>query len=81
MNMKWEESDSARFREYDSKTGGKLRAYLQSLVPVTTGTTIERVALEAKYKEGAEFLVRKLQEIISDENRTDDASSASFASM
>lgn len=60
---------------------GKLRAYLQSLVPVTTGITIEQVALEAKYKEGAEFLVRKLQEIISDENRTDDASSASFASM
>lgn len=79
--MKWENSDSARFRDYHHKTGGKLVAYLRSLVPVTTGTTIEQVALEAKYKEGAEFLISQLDSMISDENNQDDASSASFVSM
>ncbi len=79
--MNWEKSDSARFRDYHHKTGGKLVSYLRSLIPVTTGTTIESVALEAKYKEGAEFLISQLDAIISDENKDDDASSASFVSM
>jgi len=79
--MKWETSDSARFREYNSKTGGKLITFLQSVVPITTGNTIEQVALEAKYKEGAEFIIRQLNDILLDENKQDDASSASFTSM
>lgn len=79
--MKWDQSDSARFREYDSKTGGKLRAFIKSMVPMTQGKTIEEVALEAKYKEGAEFVLRKLDEMILDENKDDDASSASFTQM
>jgi hypothetical protein len=79
--MKWETSDSARFRDYHHKTGGKLVAYLRSIIPTTTGTTIEQVALEAKYKEGAEFLIAQLDAMISDENRDDDASSASFTAM
>lgn len=79
--MNWEQSDSARFREYDSKTGGKLRAFIRSVIPNTSGKTIEQVALEAKYKEGAEFVLRKLDEMISDVNKGDDASSASFTSM
>jgi hypothetical protein len=79
--MTWDSSDSARFREYNTKTNGKLRAYLRSVIPNTKGTTIEQVALEAKYKEGAEFILRQLDDILSDENNQDDASSASFVSM
>jgi hypothetical protein len=79
--MLWQSSDSARFREYNSKTGGKLIAFLRSVIPNTTGTTIEEVALQAKYKEGAEFIVQQLNDILLDENKQDDASSASFASM
>jgi hypothetical protein len=79
--MIWQSSDSARFREYNSKTGGKLIAFLRSVIPNTNGTTIEQVALEAKYKEGAEFIIRQLDDILLDENKQDDASSASFASM
>jgi len=79
--MLWQSSDSARFREYNSKTNGKLIAFLRSVVPNTTGKTIEEVALEAKYKEGAEFIIQQLNDILLDENKQDDASSASFASM
>ncbi len=79
--MLWQSSDSARFREYNSKTGGKLIAYLRSVVPNTNGKTIEEVALQAKYKEGAELILRQLNDILLDENKQDDASSASFASM
>jgi len=79
--MLWQSSDSARFREYNSKTGGKLIAYLRSVVPNTNGKTIEEVALQAKYKEGAEFIIQQLNDILSDENKQDDASSASYASM
>jgi hypothetical protein len=79
--MLWQSSDSARFREYNSKTGGKLIAYLRAVVPNTNGKTIEEVALQAKYKEGAEFIMRQLNDILLDENKQDDASSASFASM
>jgi len=79
--MKWETSDSARFREYNNKTAGKLIAYLHSVIPPTTGKTIEAVALEAKYKEGAEFILRQMHDILLDENTSDDASSASFISM
>lgn len=79
--MIWQSSDSARFREYNTKTGGKLVSFLRSIVPKTKGTTIEQVALEAKYKEGAEFIIRQLDDILLDENTQDDASSASFTSM
>jgi len=79
--MIWQSSDSARFREYNTKTGGKLVAFLRSIVPKTKGSTIEAVALEAKYKEGAEFIIRQLDDILLDENTQDDASSASFTSM
>jgi hypothetical protein len=79
--MVWNTSDSARFREYNSKSGGKLVSYLRSVIPNTTGKTIEAVALEAKYKEGAEFILQQLIDILLDENKQDDASSASFVSM
>ena len=79
--MKWEQSDSSRFREYHQKTGGKLVAYLRSVIPMTTGNTIESVALEAKFKEGGEFVLRQIDDILADEIRNDDAANGSFASM
>jgi hypothetical protein len=79
--MKWEQSDSSRFREYHQKSGGKLVAYLKSIIPMTTGKTIESVALEAKFKEGCEFVLRQIDDILADESRTDDATNGSFASM
>ena len=79
--MKWEQSDSARFREYHQKSGGALVRYLKSNVPNTTGKTIEQVALEAKFKEGCEFVLRQIDDILADTNKNDDASTGSFASM
>jgi len=79
--MKWEQSDSARLREYHQKSGGKLLAFLKSQVPNTTGKTIESVALEAKFKEGCEFVLRQIDDILADDSKTDDASTGSFASM
>ena len=79
--MKWEQSDSSRFREYHQKSGGKLVAYLKSIIPMTTGKTIESVALEAKFKEGCEFVLRQIDDILADESNADDATNGSFASM
>jgi hypothetical protein len=79
--MTWETSDSARFREYHQKTGGRLLSYLSSLIPLTGGKTIEEVALEAKYKEGAEFIIRQMNDILNDREIQDDAANASFATM
>ena len=79
--MKGEQSDSSRFREYHQKSGGRLLSYLSTLVPVTTGKTIEEVALEAKYKEGAEFIIRQMYDILNVRENQDDAASASFTSM
>jgi len=79
--MKWEQSDSARFREYDTKTGGKLRAFLKSRLPILDGKNIEEYALNASYKEGAEFIIRQLEDILSDDNKSDDASTSNYQSM
>ena len=79
--MAWDQSDSARFRAYDKQTNGKLRQFLRSRLPVLDGKNIEEYALNASYKEGCEFILRQLDDIISDENKPDDASSASFTSM
>lgn len=56
-------------------------AFLKAQVPNTTGKTIESVALEAKFKEGCEFVLRQIDDILADDNKADDASSGSFASM
>jgi hypothetical protein len=79
--MKWNPTDSVQFRDYNKKTSGRLITYLGTIIPKTTGKTIESVALEAKYKEGCEFIVGQLQQILIDENKGDDASSASYSSM
>jgi hypothetical protein len=79
--MKWEQSDSARFREYDTKTGGRLRAFLRARLPSLDGKNIEEYALNASYKEGAEFIIRQLEDILSDDNKSDDASTSNYQSM
>ena len=45
------------------------------------GTTIESVALEAKYKEGAELIIKTLEAIIQDQSQTDDSSTSNYSSM
>ena len=79
--MNWDTSDSAKFREYDQRTGGKLRAFLKARIPLINGTTIESVALEAKYKEGCEFMLRQLDDILADRSQIDDNSSGGFTAM
>jgi hypothetical protein len=79
--MQWDQSDSSRFRAYDKQTNGKLRAFLRSRMPAIEGKNIEEYALQASYKEGCEFMLQQLDDIITDENKPDDASSASFTSM
>jgi len=79
--MTWDKSDSSRFRAYDKQTNGKLKEFLRSRLPVLEGKSIEEYALAASYKEGCEFMLRQLDDIISDENKPDDASSAAFTSM
>ena len=79
--MTWEKSDSARFRQYNTQTGGKLISFLRSCIRRAEGDDIEEYALSAAYKQGAEDIVSRLEEIITDVNKEDDASSASFTSM
>ena len=77
----WNQSDSARFRQYHQQTGGRLLSHLRSQVPILTGTTIEQVALEAKHKEGAEYILRILEGILSEQLQADDSSAGAFTSM
>jgi hypothetical protein len=79
--MTWDKSDSARFRQYNTQTGGKLISFLRSCIHRAEGDDIEEYALRAAYKQGAEDIVSRLEEIITDVNKEDDASSASFTSM
>lgn len=79
--MNWEPSDTARLRDYTVKSGNKLRAFLQSQIPTIKGTSIESVALEAKYKEGCEFMLRQFDSLLVEPDKSDDASNGSFAAM
>lgn len=80
--MNWEPSDTARLKDYHKKSGGRLRAYLASIVPAQLGnSSIEQVALAAKYKEGCEFMLRAIDNILSEEQQPDDGSSSGFTSM
>jgi hypothetical protein len=79
--MKWTESDTARLRKYHAESGGKLFSYLRTRVPKTSGKTIEEVALQAKYKEGCEFIIKELDDLLDAEQGADDASSGTFTSM
>jgi hypothetical protein len=77
----WNQSDSARFRQYHQQSGGKLLAHLRANISPLLGKTIEQVALEAKFKEGAESVIKTLEAIIQDQNQSDDSSTSSYSSM
>lgn len=79
--MNWTSEDSAKFRDYSQKSGYKLRAYLQTMVPLCDGKTIEEVALQAKYKEGYERVLKEIDSIISSKTNEDDASNGTFTTM
>lgn len=79
--MKWEQSDSSRLREYHQKTGGRMLAYLKSRIPLCQGNTIESVALEAKYKEGFEKVIKEIEDLLGAEDAPVDPSAGGFTSM
>jgi len=79
--MNWTSEDSVKFRDYLQKNGFKFRSYLQSIIPTCDGKTIEEVALQAKYKEGFEKVLKEIDSIISDKNNEDDASNGNFTTM
>jgi hypothetical protein len=77
----WEPSDTSRLREYHQRTSGKLRAYLASRIPLITGTTIESVALEAKFKEGCEHILREIDALLEAPKPIDDSATGTYQSM
>ena len=79
--MNWKSEDSAKFRDYLQKSGFKLRAYLQSRIPLCDGKTIEEVALKARYKEGFERALKEIDDLIGGEQGDTDASNGSFTTM
>lgn len=79
--MNWKSEDSAKFRDYLQKSGFKLRAYLQSRIPLCDGKTIEEVALKARYKEGFERALKEIDDLIRNEQDDTDASNGSFTTM
>lgn len=79
--MNWKSEDSAKFRDYLQKSGFKLRAYLQSRIPLCDGKTIEEVALKARYKEGFERALKEIDDLIGDEQGDTDASNGTFTTM
>lgn len=79
--MNWEQSDSSRLREYHQKSGGRLLYYLKSRIPLCQGKTIESVALEAKYKEGFEKVIKEIEDLLGAEDAPADPSAGSFTPM
>lgn len=79
--MNWTGEDSAKFRDYSQKSGFKLKAYLQSRIPKCDGKTIEEVALQAKYKEGFERVLKEIDDMVSYKDDVDDASNGNFTTM
>jgi hypothetical protein len=77
----WNPSDSARYRQYHQQTGGRLIQHLRSVVPPLLGKTIEQVALEAKFKEGAEYIIRQIENALTDNPPGDDSSSGGYSQM
>ena len=79
--MSWKSEDSAKFRDYLQKSGFKLRAYLQSRIPLCDGKTIEEVALKARYKEGFERALKEIDDLIGDNQSDTDASNGNYITM
>jgi hypothetical protein len=63
----WNASDSARFRQYHQQTGGRLIQHLRNSVPPLLGKTIEEVALEAKHKDGCEYVIRIIEGFLAEQ--------------
>jgi hypothetical protein len=79
--MNWTNSDAVKFREYNKSAGDKIRQYMQSLIPKCDGTTIEQVALQAKYKEGYELALSQIEYLLNFDDKEDDPSSGKFTEM
>jgi hypothetical protein len=79
--MNWEQGDSSRLREYHQKSGGRLLSYLKSRTPICQGKTIESVALEAKYKEGFEKVIKEIEDLLGAEEVPSDPSAGNFTAM
>lgn len=79
--MTWNRGDSARLREFNQLTGGKLIPFLRNRIPLLEGDTIESVALSAKYKAGAEFLISAIEDLLQDPEVTTDGSATNYTSM
>lgn len=77
----WTEQDSARFRDFHRQGGGKLIRFLRSNIPPLLGKTIESVALEAKHKEGCEYIISLMEAMLSEKPESSDAASGNFTNM
>jgi len=62
--MQWQPRDSAALRTFHEKTKGALRKKLAEMIPPLEGHTIEAVALEAKFRAGAEYLLQVYDELL-----------------
>lgn len=79
--MKWEDSDSSRFRDYDNKTKGKLRLFLKTRIPIVVGKTIEDVALQAMFKQGFESALQEVENCANLNTEDIDPAAGTFTSM
>ena len=79
--MNWTEQDSARFRDFHRANGGRFIAFLRSNIPPLVGKTIESVALEAKHKEGCEYIIGLMESMLREKPQSEDAASGTFTSM
>lgn len=79
--MDWTNADTNAFRDYASKTKGRLLTYLRGRVPVVHSKSVEAVALEAMFKEGYEEALRDISSLLEVSEGGDDASLGRVTSM
>jgi hypothetical protein len=79
--MIWEQSDSIKLREYIQKSGDRLRGYLRNRIPACDGKTIEEVAMTAKFKEGYEKALKEIDDMINNQEISNDPSAGTFTTM
>jgi hypothetical protein len=79
--MDWTNSDAVKFRDYNKSAGDKVKKFLSALVPKCDGSTIEQVALQAKYKEGYEFALSQIDFLLNFDDKEEDPSSGKFTDM
>jgi hypothetical protein len=54
---------------------------LKTRLPLCNGKTIEEVALQAKYKEGSEKMIKEIEDLIAMQESPNDPTSGSFTAM